>query len=396
MKVAIVPDTAEGCTGIDRYARELTTRLIESQAVEEIVLAHSKNWAARAQPRIEDNQSHKVSELLLPLPQNVFRKELRQLFIAPFVLDRHCSKKTDIVHDLHHFAPFLLSFGDYKKVVTVHDFTPLVTRWLHPRSRRMSFYIRYLYVLPLILRRAHIIIAISNSTKKDLEKYIGITSDKIRVVYHGIDKNYKPIEDIEKLGEIKSKYRLSFPFILGQGTDAPAENVAILIEAFRQMRANVSDNGSSLGSTKLVFFGHYDPAILSKVRSIGFQNEILFLGYVPESDLPALYSAARIFVYPSLYDGFGFPPLEAMACGTPTVVSNVASLPEVVGDCGLMFDPLDAVELVGKMHTLLLEEDIRSKLAMKGLERAKEFTWERTAAETLKVYSELLEPNLKR
>ena len=397
MKVAIVPDTAEGCAGIDRYARELTTRLIESQAVEEIVLAHSENWPSQAQPRIEHNQSQKVSELLLPLPKSVFGKELRQLFIAPFVLDRHCSKKTDIVHDLHHFAPFLLSFGDYKKVVTVHDFTPLVTRWLHPRSRRMSFYIRYIYVLPLILRRAHIIIAISNNTKKDLEKYLGIKSDKIRVVYHGINKNYKPTEDIEKLGETKSKYGLNFPFMLGQFTPAPVDNVAILIEAFRQMRANVSDNGSSLGSTKLVFFGrHYDPAILSEVKKMGLQNEIVFLGYVPESDLPALYGAAQIFVYPSLYDGFGFPPLEAMACGTPTIVSNVASLPEVVGDCGLMFDPLDAVELAGKMHTLLLEEDIRSNLAIKGLQRAKEFTWERTAAETLKVYSELLEPNFKR
>jgi glycosyltransferase involved in cell wall biosynthesis len=396
MKIAIVPDTAEGCAGMDRYARELTTQLIESQAVEEIVLAHSENWAPRAQPRVADNQSQKVSELLLPLPHCPFGKELRQLFIAPFVLDRRCSKKTDIVHDLHHFAPFLLSFGDYKKVVTVHDFTPLVTRWLHPRSRRMYFYVRYLYVLPLILRRAHIIIAISNNTKKDLEKYLGITSDKIRVVYHGIDKNYKPTEDIEKLGETKSKYGLSFPFILGQATWAPSENVAILIEAFRQMRTDVSDNGSILGSTKLVFFGHYNAAILSEVRRLGLQNEIVFLGYVPESDLPVLYSAARVFVYPSLYDGFGFPPLEAMACGAPSIVSNVASLPEVVGDGGLMFDPVDAVDLAGKMRSLLLEEDIRSNLAIKGLERAKEFTWERTAAETLKVYSELLEPNLKR
>ena len=396
MKVAIVPDTAEGCAGVERYARELITRLIESQAVEEIVLAHSENWAPQAQPRIADNRSQKVSELLLPLPKSAFGKELRQLFIAPFVLDRHCSKKTDIVHDLHHFAPFLLSFGDYKKVVTVHDFTPLVTRWLHPRSRRMSFYIRYMYVLPLILRRAHIIIAVSNNTKKDLEKYLGIKSDKIRVVYHGIDKNYRPIEDMEKLGELKSKYGLSSPFVLGQATAAPVDNVAILIEAFRQLRASASHDDSSLGSTKLVFFGRYDPAILSEVGRMGLQNEIVFLGYVPESDLPALYSAAQIFVYPSLYDGFGFPPLEAMACGTPTIVSNVASLPEVVADCGLMFDPLDAVELAGKMHTLLLEEDIRSNLRVKGLERAKEFTWERAAAETLKVYSELLEPNLKR
>ena len=396
MKVAIVPDTAEGCTGIDRYARELTTRLIESEAVEEVVLAHSDKWAPQAQPHIADDQRQKVSELLLPLPKSAFGKELRQLFIAPFVLDRRCSKKTDIVHDLHHFAPFLLSFGNYKRVVTVHDFTPLVTRWLHPRSLRMSFYIRYLYVLPLILRRADIIIAISNNTKKDLEKYLGIRSDKIRVVYHGIDENYKPIEDIEKLGETKSKYGLSSPFILGQATSAPVDNVAILIEAFRQLKAKVPHDNSSLVSTKLVFFGHYDRAILSEVRRMGLQNEIAFLGYVPESDLPALYSAAEIFVYPSLYDGFGFPPLEAMACGTPIIVSNVASLPEVVGDCGLMFDPLDAVELAGKMHTLLLEEGRRSNLRVKGLQRAKEFTWGRTAAETLKVYSELLEPNFRR
>jgi glycosyltransferase involved in cell wall biosynthesis len=396
MKVTVVPDTAEGCAGIDRYAHELTTRLIESQAVEEIILAHSDNWAPRAQPRIADNLNQKVSELLLPLPKSVLGKELRQLFIAPFVLDRHCSKKTDIVHDLHHFAPFLLSLGDYKKVITVHDFTPLVTRWLHPRSRRISCYIRYMYALPLILRRAHIIIAISNNTKKDLEKYLRIKPDKIRVVYHGINKNYEPTHDIAKLVQIKSKYGLSFPFILGQATDAPVENTAILIEAFRQLRGSASQDNSSLGLTKLVFFGHYNPAILKEVRGMGLQNEIVFLGYVPEPDLPVLYSAAQIFVYPSLYDGFGFPPLEAMACGTPTIVSNVASLPEVVGDCGLMFDPLDALELAENMHTLLSDDDIRSNLATKGLQRAKEFTWEKTAAETLKVYSELLDTSLQK
>jgi glycosyltransferase involved in cell wall biosynthesis len=396
MRVAIIADTAEGCAGIDRYACELTTRLIVSEMVREVVLVHSDDWSPRARPRLDGIGKEKVKELILPLPQAPFRKELRQIFIAPFVLGKLRNEKIDIVHDLHQFAPFLLSFGGYAKVATVHDVTPFVTRWLHPWSRRTSFYIRYKCVLSLVLKRTHAIIAVSNNTKRDLQKHIGVPRDKIRVVYHGISEDYHPIKESESVNRVRHDYDLNSPFVLAQATSAPVDNVEILLEAFRLLRADMSRANVKLQTLKLVFFGHHSPDLTCMVKNMGLQDHVSFLGFVPESVLPTIYSNAELFVYPSLYDGFGFPPLEAMACGTPTIVSNVASLPEVVGDCGLMFDPLNAGELAGKMHTLLLGDDIRSNLVIRGLKRAKEFTWERTASETLKVYSELLEPNSKK
>jgi glycosyltransferase involved in cell wall biosynthesis len=392
MKVAIVTDTAEGCPGIDRYARELIAQLIKSELIEELVLAHSKNWTQRARPLLQNEQRTKVRELLLPLPNTPFRKEVRQTFIAPFMLDK---ERVDIVHDLHHFAPFLLSSGDYRKVATVHDLTPFITRGLHPLLRRASFFIRYRYVLPLILRRADVIIAISGNTKKDLVRYLGIAPNKIRVVYHGISEDYYPIEDAEKLNKVRHRYGLSFPFVLGQATSAPVDNIGILIEAFRLLRTEMSYDDPALRVTKLVFFGHYNPEAVSVVKKMGFENEVIFLGYIPEPDLHLLYNAAELFVYPSLYDGFGFPPLEAMACGTPTMVSSTASLPEVVGNASLTFNPRDPAGIAQEIHNVLTNEDLKRNLIAKGLERAKKFKWENTARETLQVYQDLLELKAK-
>lgn len=382
-------DTAEGCAGIDRYAYELTTRLIKSDMIQEVVLAHSENWTPQAGPWLDAKQSEKVKDFILPLPNGPFRKELRQTVIAPFMLNKLRKERIDIVHDLHHFAPFLLSFGGYKRVATVHDVTPFVTRWVHPWSRRTSFYIRYRYILPLILKRAHILIAVSNNTKNDLERYLGIMPDKVRVIYHGVSENYKHVQDPERLNKLRHCYGLNSPFILGQATAAPAENLGLLLEAFRLLKTNLSANSPRLESIKLVFFGHYDPNVISVIKDIGFQDEIIFLGYVPESDLPPLYSAAELFVYPSLYDGFGFPPIEAMSCGAPTLVSDVASLPEIVEDGALKFDPLNADGLAKAMNNVLTNDDVKKDLIVKGQKRAKCFSWDRTASETLKVYSEL-------
>jgi glycosyltransferase involved in cell wall biosynthesis len=396
MRIAIIADTAEGCAGIDRYARELTTRLIESHAIEEVVLVHSDNWSPRARPRLDGVRSEKVKELILPLPKAPFQKELRQMFVAPFVLGKLRDEGIDIVHDLHQFAPFLLSFGSYARVATVHDVTPFVTRWLHPWSRRVSFYIRYKCVLPLVLRRANAIIAVSANTKRDLEQYVGVHPDKIRVVYHGISEDYHPIKEPELLNKVRHDYNLNSPFVLAQATSARVDNAEILLEAFRVLRADMSKANAKLQAPKLVFFGYHSPDLACMVKNIGLQDDVSFLGFVPESVLPSVYSMAELFVYPSLYDGFGFPPLEAMACGTPTIVSDVASLPEVVGDGALKFNPYDAMGLANAMHGVLTEDDVRRSLSQGGLHRAKEFNWTRTASETLKVYSELLDVKSKK
>ena len=392
MRIAIIADTAGACAGIARYARELTTGMINSDLVDEVIVLHSYNWLKQARPRLEGIETQKVKEVILPLPNAPFRKELRQMFITPFALSKMRGDKIDIVHDLHQFAPFLLSFGSYAKVATVHDITPFATRWLHPRSYRVSFYIRYKYVLPLILKRTQAIIAISANTKKDLVQYIGIPADKIRVIHHGISEDYHPMKDPELLKKVRHDYGLNSPFVLAQATYlSPVDNVGVLLEAFRLLRADISKGNTKLEAVRLVFFGDHSPDLVRRVKNIGLQDAVSFLGFVPESVLPIIYSVAELFVYPSLYDGFGFPPLEAMACGTPTIVSNVASLPEVVGDAALKFNPHDPMELAKAMYHVLTKEDVRNNLSSRGLKRAGQFSWAKTVSETLKLYSELLD-----
>jgi len=391
MKVALITDTAEGSLGVDRYARELTSRLLKSDLITKIVIVHSDNVTRKVVPTPEESASQKMGELILPLPHTRFGKGLRQLFIAPILLNRLPREGVGIVHDLYNFAPFLLSFGAYKKVVTVHDIRPLLTRWMHPWSQRTSLYIRYRCLLPLILKRAEVIIAVSNNTKRDLVKWLGVDPDKVKVVYHGISQDYQPVQDPERLDKLKHHYGITYPFILGQMMLGSIENIWTLVEAFRQLRTNASYTSRMVKEAKLVFFGDTDQGIVSEVRKMGLENEIVFLGWIPESDLSTLYSAAELFVYPSLYEGFGFPPLEAMACGTATIVSSVSSLPEVVGNGGLKFEPLDAAGLASQMYNVLTSEDTRRGLAKKGVERARTFTWEKTAADTLKIYLELLE-----
>lgn len=391
MKVAIIVDTAEGCAGIDRYASEITSGMISSDIVDKVFVVHSENWSDRARPHLDTLRSKKVEEIVLPLPNTPFRKELRQMFVTPFALSKMRAEKVDIVHDLHQFAPFLLSFGRYAKVATVHDITPFATRWLHHWSRRASFYIRYKYILPLILKRTQAIIAVSENTKKDLVKHIGVSPDKIRVVHHGISQHYRPIGESELINKARHDYNLNYPFMLAQATTAPVDNVGILLEAFRLLRSDTSIGKPTSEALKLVFFGHHSPDLADKVKNTGLQDYVTFLGFVPESVLPAIYSIAELFVYPSLYDGFGFPPLEAMSCGTPTLVSDVASLPEVTGDGALKFNPREPTELVRAISKILMEPDLRKNLISRGLERAKEFSWDKTVSETIKIYCDLLD-----
>jgi len=390
MRVCVIVDTAADSLGLERYARELLARLIESDLVEEVVIAHSAGWTQPMRLRINEKQSHKARELIIPIPNSPFRKELRQLFIAPFLLNKLSREGIDIVHDLFNFAPFLLSYGRYKKVVTVHDIRSFLSRNMYPTGQRLGFYIRYKYILPLILARADSIIAISNNTKQDLCRHLGVRANKIRVVYHGIDDSYKPIEDPVRLNKVKSDYKLNYPFILGISTWGCMDNVRSLIESFKLLRKNIVNDSLNLGDMKLVFFGYFEPRTVSWVKEIGLGNDIVFLGYIPESDLAPLYSLATLFVYPSLYEGFGFPPLEAMACGTPTIVSDVSSLPEVVGDGALKVDPYDSVKLAKEIESILSNKEAARHLSLKGRERAAKFTWGETASETLKIYSDFL------
>lgn len=241
-------------------------------------------------------------------------------------------------------------------------------------------------VVPRSVHRADLILADSQSTKDDLVELLGAAPGRIEVVYPGVEERFRPIEDQALLEQVRQRYHLPSRFILGLGTLQPRKNFIRLIEAFANLQT------CELANLKLVIAGGkgwlYEE-IFATVERLGLEGKVVFPGFVADEDLPALYNLAELFVFPSLYEGFGLPPLEAMACGTPVVTSNVSSLPEVVGEAGLMVKPTDAESLTEAMRRVLEDEALREEMIAKGLEQARKFTWKEAAAKLLSLYETL-------
>jgi glycosyltransferase involved in cell wall biosynthesis len=289
---------------------------------------------------------------------------------------RHFLKKVraseDIVHlPNQHFARYATSLKK-RPIVTVHDVARLCFEFDEESTREKS-------LLKLDVRgikRAAHIIAVSQNTKHDLVRYLKVPEDKVSVVYNGVDHNiFKPCP----------KKPIDEPYILYVGSERPRKNLPRLLQAFSKIRADFP-------SLKLLKVGspgrsyEFRKQTLREVESLRIGDDVTFVDHIPEDDLPYYYSCASLLAYPSLYEGFGLPPLEAMACGCPVVTSNISSLPEVVGDAASMIDPYSVDALAKAMAEILVNVRLRGEMVERGLTRAKRFSWERTAEETLKVY----------
>jgi glycosyltransferase involved in cell wall biosynthesis len=265
-------------------------------------------------------------------------------------------------------------------VVTVHDLGYLHYPRAHPLLDRLylDFSTRY------NARAASRVIAVSQATKDDLVQHCGIEPGKITVVYSGWDETKQPVEDKATIEKVKAGYGIRGDYVLYVGTLQPRKNLGRLLEAYATVRKQAKRGEAPC----LVFAGRkgwlYEH-ITQQVERLGLETEVIFPGYVPQDDLPALLSGARLFVYPSLYEGFGLPVLEAMACGTPVLCSNVASLPEVAGDAALLVDPLDVKSIAEAMNRLLGDEGLRAQLVERGYRQVRRFSWDRCARETLAV-----------
>jgi glycosyltransferase involved in cell wall biosynthesis len=268
-------------------------------------------------------------------------------------------------------------------VVTVHDLGYLHYPGAHRLLDRLYLDLSTRYNA----RAARRVIAVSQATKDDLVQHYGIEPDKITVVYSGYDETMQPVEDEATIKEVKARYGIGGDYVLYVGTLQPRKNLGRLLEAYATVRKQANDNRKG-EAPRLVIAGRkgwlYDQ-IFRQVEQLGLETEVIFTGYVPQDDLPALLSGARLFVFPSLYDGFGLPVLEAMACGTPVLCSNVASLPEVAGEAALLVDPLDVKGMAEDMERLLRDEGLRSQLVERGFQQVRRFSWERCARETLAV-----------
>jgi glycosyltransferase involved in cell wall biosynthesis len=236
-------------------------------------------------------------------------------------------------------------------------------------------------------RRAARILSLSEHTRRDIMETYGIERERIEAIPLAAPKHFAPVEDNRELQRVRHTYGIDGDYILSVGSIQPRKNLARLIKAYASLRGHYSADKLP----KLVLAGKcawlYDETLRALEES-GIKNLIVLTGYVPESDLPALYTGALCFVYPSYFEGFGLPPLEAMKCGAPVVVGNRTSLPEVVGDAALTVDPFD-IDAIAKAIKLLMDDSqLRAELSVKGQKRAAAFDWRETARRTLMVYEE--------
>jgi glycosyltransferase involved in cell wall biosynthesis len=265
------------------------------------------------------------------------------------------------------------------QVIVVHDILPLRFPTEYPWQQ---YYFRYL--VPAMLKRARAIVAVSEHTKRDLRLFYGIDAGAIEVVPNGYDRERYRVGLASQ--EMKVKYDLQ-SYLLYVGNLLPHKNLQRLLRAFALIAAEVPQ--------LLVIAGHkdprYHPMLAAEAQALGMAQKVRFLDYVPAADLPALYTGADVFVLPSLYEGFGLPILEAMACGTPVIASHTSAIPEVTGDAAVLIDPQDVPALAASMHAVLVNPEVREALRQRGLARAAQFSWDRTARAVLHILAKAAE-----
>lgn len=268
-------------------------------------------------------------------------------------------------------------------VVTIYDLS-----FLHYPEAFRPWNRWYLKIFTaLSARRARRVVAISESTKRDVVKMLGVPSNRVDVAYCGVNESFHPLPAAE-VANFRRERALPDRFLLYLGTLEPRKNVPFLIRAYGRWRS------AEAGIPRLVIAGakgwHYDQ-IFAEVDSLGLTGDVIFPGYIAHEELPWWYNAADLFVYPSRFEGFGLPVLEAMACGTPIITTHIASLPEVAGDAALLVSPDDETELAAAMRRVLSDETLRQEMVIKGMAHAARFSWEATARQTVDTYERALE-----
>jgi glycosyltransferase involved in cell wall biosynthesis len=284
-------------------------------------------------------------------------------------------------------------------LVTIHDMSTLLfSSQLGYRNRLRHFYLRRGLI------RADRVMAVSMATCRDVEAVLGIPASRMRVVYNAPDPMFHAAstEDVprahgEEFGyppeiqRVLDRYRIHYPFLLYVGRTNPQKNIPRLVEAFAVLRGELQEHPVYRDLRLLIIGDEISryPALRHAVIQSRVEDSVRFLGFVPIDTLRTFYQAASAFVFPSLYEGFGLPPLEAMACGTPVVCSNVSSLPEVVGDAAEIVNPENVFDIARGMREVLLDREKRSVLVERGFEQARRFSWERTAQQVLDAYQEI-------
>jgi len=367
-----VSPTVQKHAGLGRYAGEVARALAQQGGQLELSLFYNRQGDAQLPPYLSHIPHKSVS---------IGNKPWRMGVLLSQMLRRPMDRTFGAVNIFHATNHLLAHFKQARTVFTLHDLIFLHFPEYHLRYNR--WYLTF--AMPRYLQAADVIVTPSECSRQDAIKFYGLPESKIKVIYEAAAPNFKPSADTTTLGHTRHKYGLPPQFILHVGTIEPRKNLSRLLDAFKSLLVDRPD-------LKLVLVGKkgwlYD-SFFQKLQALGLQEKVIFPGYVEEADLPAFYQLAEVFVFPSLYEGFGLGPLEAMACGTPVVCSNNSSLPEVVGQAGLLFDPTDTAALTAALRRVLSDGDVRDELKRRSLARAQKFSWGKAVSELETIYQSL-------
>jgi glycosyltransferase involved in cell wall biosynthesis len=295
----------------------------------------------------------------------------------PMDLRRH---RIDLFHEPHYVLPPLVPCA---AVVTIHDCIHLRFPQYLPNKLAHAYARTFLWTAT---HQANRIITVSEASKRDILQYFSIPPEKIEVIYNGIDDRFWVPPSEDDIERVRQRYQLTDEFVLYAGNIRPHKNLERLIDAFQLLRR------AGLDHLKLLIIGDEISKYATLRRAVHrhkLHKHVRFLGFVPDQTLAALYRLAAVFVFPSLYEGFGLPPLEAMASGTPVVTSNVSSLPEVAGGAALLVDPYDPEAIAGAVRMVLTDQTLREDLRRRGLARAREFSWAKAIERVRQIYEEV-------
>ncbi len=358
-------------SGVENYTLNLLEHLLPMDTENEYKLFFN-SWQKK---NFGINLKHQNSKILRTRIPN---KILNLAFKLNLLKFEDLLGETDIL-----FMPNLNQFqvaGNTKLVLTVHDLSPVTTPEFYNTKRRLwHYFLNY----KKAVNRANLILAVSKYTKLDLVRLFNINPDKIKVIYPGINtKKMAERISINKLRMARNIYGLPGDYLLFLNTIEPRKNLSNLIKAFEQIESPVS----------LVIAGKKGwkyKEVFKQIKNSKKSSKIKYLGYIREEDKPAIISMARALIYPSFYEGFGFQPLEAMALKTPTIVSQVTSLPEIVKDASLLVNPYNIQDLRSAISEIIMKEDLRQKLISKGVKRVVSFNWQLTANQVMEQFKQL-------
>lgn len=356
--------------GVGTYVKNLIRQLGQiDQDTEYVLLCRSDDC----------NITNELSENFRAIPDSSNQYSLREQLSVPFNLFR---SSPSLFHTPHYVLPVLTPC---KSIVTIHDCIHLLfPQYL--RNRLASTYAHTMFWIAV--HKARRILTVSEASKRDILKLFDLPEEKVTVIYNAIDERFYKECSEENLVRVRERYQLNDRFLMYAGNIKPHKNLELLIDAFALLRKD------GLDDLKLLVTGSeiskYAP-LRRAVHRHNLHKHVRFLGYQSEETLSILYRLAYVFVFPSLYEGFGLPPLEAMASGTPVVVSNVSSLPEIVGNAGVLVNPYEARSIADGISQVVCDNTLREELKVRGLARARLFSWKESVTKIHKIYKEIAE-----